>query len=130
MLMTFNPKDILISQPVHMDTGKSSFYRQQQSQSWNIIWCTSMKVSEKLARVQMPICHIPCKYTLIVFILKCPEPAIINVNVTLPGDFQKQESSLRQVVSYCQLPMSLQNHKRARTSRRTNQSHLARVFWN
>lgn len=83
-----------------------------------------MKVSEKLARLQRPVCHIPCKYALIVFILKCPEPAIINVNVMLPGDFQKQESSLKHVVGYCQ------NHKRARTSRKTNQSHLARVLQN
>lgn len=110
--MTFNPKGILISQPAHMDTGKSSFLDNSRVKAGTFkAGVTSMKVSEKLARVQMPICHIPCKYTLIVFILKCPEPAILNVNVMLPGDFQKQKISLRHVVSYCQFLMSAEPQK-------------------
>lgn len=124
ILKAFNSKGILISQPAHMDIGKSSHLDNCRGKA-ETSWCVWMKVCEKLARVQMLICHIPCKYALIVFIFKCPESAIMNVNVTLPRDFQHKKAlwGVWWVIASSQC--SLQNRKRARTSRRRHQSCLA-----
>lgn len=48
-----------------------------------------MQVNEKLASSQIPICHIPYKCTLIVFIFKCLESTITNVCCQVFGSFLK-----------------------------------------
>lgn len=51
--------------------------------------------------LQIPICHILYKCTLIVFIFKCPESTITNVCCQVVGSFLNTKQDDYDIVNYC-----------------------------